>query len=62
LVGGSLLAFYKRSEALTLITTLGIGNNNHVNKYSMDSYAGIMMLMGFVLAFMALSFLIMMFF
>jgi len=34
LVGGSLIAFYKRSTALTLIKTMDFGKNNHVNKYS----------------------------
>lgn len=62
LVFGSLMCFYKRNGALELIKSEGIGNNNHVNKFSMESYAGYMMAGGITLACMAFIFLVLLFF
>lgn len=57
-----MICFYKRGAALTLVTTDNFGDNNHQNKYVLDSYAGFMMFFGVMLAIFALAYLILMFF
>jgi hypothetical protein len=62
LIGGSLICFYKRGVALELVTKDDFGDNNHVNKYVMVSYAGFMMFGGIMLAIIGFAYLILMFF
>jgi hypothetical protein len=40
----------------------GLGDNNHVNKFSMQSYAGLMMFMGVLFAFFSFLYLVLMFY
>ena len=60
LTTGSIYCFYKRNEALGLIKSLDLGTNNHINKYSMDSFASIMLFIGVFLAALAFAYLILM--
>ena len=62
LVGGCLLAFLKRSEALDLIKSTGMGGNNHVNANDMVNYGRYMFIAAIFLGVFSFMFLVLMFF
>jgi hypothetical protein len=62
LIAASVFCFLKRNQALGLIKSENLGDNNHVNKFSMESFAGMMMFAGILLAFLALLYLVLVFY
>lgn len=60
LTTASLYGFYKRTVVLGLIKSMDLGTNAHINKYSMESMASILLWIGILFAVLAFVYLVLM--